>query len=175
MKFPIAVLLLALATAAGCTEAPSTDMPAISPLFPRFAFKPQVEDYYPSASRSLKEQGTTTIRLCYDEQGRTNQVTMVESSGFSRLDEAAVRWGKAVRVTPGIDRGQPQPDCHKIPVKFSLEKEKSQEPADPRWELVLPPGEAAPPPPVIIVPPPLWGPAEPIPLAPSLPEKSIPL
>lgn len=172
MRLPIAVLLLA-STAAAAAETPPSDLPAIHPVIPRFAFKPQVDDYYPSAARSLKEQGTTTIRLCYDDQGRPDPVTVHESSGFKRLDEAAVRWGKAVRITPGVQRGQPQPDCHRIPVQFSLE-EKAQQPSDPRHEWVLPPGEAPPPPILLDIPLP-WPPPMPIPLAPSPPERSIPL
>ncbi len=165
MKLPVALVLLAFATATACSESPPHDIPAN---LPRYAFKPQVEDYYPAASRALKEQGTTKIRLCYDDRGRPRDVTVDESSTFSRLDEAAVRWGKAVRVTPGIFRRQPQPACVKIPVKFSLEK--SQEPPDGREELLLPPVE---PPEILIIPPPVMPPPQPIPLAPSPPPRSI--
>ena len=103
MKLPTLVLFLACTTAATAAESPPTGIPAN---LPRYAFKPHVEDYYSSAARTLKEQGTTKVRLCYDNQGRPNQVTVAESSGFERLDDAAVRWGKAVRVTPGLYGGQ---------------------------------------------------------------------
>ena len=152
MKLLTLVLLPAFATASCAAESPPpTNIPAV---VPRYAFKPHVQDYYPSVSRELREQGTTKIRLCYDEQGTPNPVTVDESSGSERLDEAAVRWGMAVRVTPGLYDSRPQPACVKIPVKFSLEK--SAEPPDWREELLLPPLEA---PPIVIdvsPPPPPW-------------------
>jgi protein TonB len=165
MKLPIAVLLLILVAAAPAAESPPPDFPVT---LPRFAFKPRVEDYYPAASRGLKEQGTTKLRFCYDERGRPDEVTVDESSGFVRLDEAAVRWGKAVRITPGVFGKQPQPGCVKLPVKFSLEK--SQEPPE-QSDGPLPPLE---PPRILINPLPPRPPLQPIPLAPS-PIRSIPL
>jgi TonB family protein len=165
MKTPTLVLFIACATAAAAAESPPTDIPAI---LPRYAFKPQVEDYYPSTSRTMKEQGTTEIRLCYDVQGRPNEVTVGESSRFARLDEAALRWGKAMRITPGLYGGRPQPACVKIPVKFSLEK--SQEPPDWREEWLLPPVEVEVPPILIDVPPP-----PPPGMIPGYPGRFIPL
>lgn len=99
-------------------------------------------------------------------------MTVDETSGFERLDEAAVSWGNDVRIIPGVYGGHSQPACVKIPVKFS--PEKSQEPPDPYKDL-LPPVEAPPVP--LINPPsrPLWPPPEPIPLAPYPPVKLIPL
>ena len=172
MKLPSFVLFLACATTAAATVSCSSEStpPDIPPILPRYAFKPPVQDYYPSASRDLKEQGTTKIRLCYDELGMPNPVTVDESSGFERLDEAAVRWGKAVRVTPGLYGKRPQPACVKIPVKFS--PEKSHESSDWREELLLPPVEPAP---ILVNPPPPRPPPEPIPLAPSPPAKPMPL
>ena len=167
MRLPIAVLLLTLTTACSAAEPPPFEIPKT---LARYASKPPIEDYYPAASRDLKEQGTTKIRLCYDEQGMPQQVMQNESSGFERLDEAAVLWGMALRITPGIRRGRPQPACVEIPVKFSLEK--SQEPPlwpdelmPPMMPLVLPPTDLPPPRPPVV----------PIPLAPSPPDKAVPL
>jgi TonB family protein len=117
------VMFFACATVAVAAESPPNGIPKS---MPRYGFKPLVEDYYPAASRDLKEQGTTKIRLCYDEQGRPIQLTVKESSNFARLDEAAVRWGNAVRISPGLINGRSQQGCVVVPVKFSLEK--SQEP-----------------------------------------------
>ena len=119
MKLPGLFMFLAFAAVAVAAESPPTGLPAS---LPRYAFKPRVADYYPAASRNLEEQGTTLLRLCYDDQGRPSQVTVGGSSGYPRLDEAAVRWGKAVRITPGRFRTQPQPACVKIPARFSLEQ-----------------------------------------------------
>jgi periplasmic protein TonB len=119
MKLSIAALLLALATAAGAAETPPTGTPATTP---RIAFLPLVDDYFPPASRTSNEQGTTTVKICYDGQGKPVEITVTESSMFPRLDQAALRWGRAVRITPSVSGGQPQPGCLVVPVKFSLEK-----------------------------------------------------
>ncbi len=164
MKLSILVMFLACATATVAAESPSNGMPVYQP---RYAFKPLVEDYYPVASRKLKEQGTTKINLCYDDRGRPIQLAVEESSSFARLDEAAVRWGKAVRVTPGLIFGYPQQDCVAIPVKFSLEK--SPKPPDQAEDRLVP----APPPRAIVVPPPIL---VPVPLPPPPPPvRLIPL
>ncbi len=117
MKLPTFVMCLACATTAAAADSQPTGIP-VSP--PRYAFKPLVEDYYPAVSRNLKEQGITKLKLCYDDRGSSNQVTVDRSSSFARLDEAAVRWGKAVRIVPGLLRGQPQPGCVAVPREVLL-------------------------------------------------------
>ena len=121
MKFFPLITLFAYATAASAADSPTTGK---SETLPRYALMPLVKNFYPAASLNLKEEGTTKIRLCYDDRGTPNQVTMIESSGFRRLDEAALRWGNAVRITPGLSRGQPRPDCVRIPVKFYFQQSK---------------------------------------------------
>jgi protein TonB len=158
------------ATVAQPHAQPSTQTQALPAILPRYAFKPRIADYYPPSSRALKEQGTTRIRLCYDEQGSPNPVTVDESSGYAKLDEAALLWGRAVRITPGIYRRQPQPACVRIPVLFSLEESQGPPHQD---EELLPPLEAPPLP--VIDPPPPPAPIGPIPLAPSRPAAPIPL
>jgi TonB family protein len=119
LKFFPLVTLFAYAAAASAADSPTT---AKSETMPRYAFLPLVKNFYPAASLNLKEAGTTRILLCYDNQGTPIQVTMIESSGFRRLDEAALRWGNAVRIAPGLSRGQPRADCVRIPVKFHFEQ-----------------------------------------------------
>ena len=45
---------------------------------------------YPRLSARLKEQGDVVLRLTLDEEGRVRGVELVESSGYIRLDEAAM-------------------------------------------------------------------------------------
>ncbi len=117
MKLQCVVLLLMGVAAASAAEPP-----------PRFAFKPLVADYYPPTSIVLEEQGTVMIRLCHNESGRITASTLDQSSGFQRLDQAAIRMGRQFRFIPRVTNGQPQPDCVVVPVKFSLQP--SQEPPD---------------------------------------------
>ena len=119
MRLCILIMFLAGSSAAVAAESPPGGKPAP---WAGYAFKPPMENYYPAASRNAKEYGTTEIRLCYDEQGRPDEVTVSGSSGFVRLDEAALNWGRAVRITPGFLRGKPRRGCARIPVSFSPEE-----------------------------------------------------
>jgi TonB family protein len=125
MRIAIAVLLLASATAAAAAESlpPGRSVAAAG-----YAYKPDPADYYPASSGVRKEQGITKIKLCYDLHGVPFEVTVVESSGFTRLDEAAVRYGKAVRIKPELVDGQPLTGCVTVPVRFA--PKGSPEPPD---------------------------------------------
>jgi periplasmic protein TonB len=56
----------------------------------------RVEPVYPSASRRGGEEGTVRLRVLVDERGRPRDVQLAQSSGFPRLDDAAMdavrRW-----------------------------------------------------------------------------------
>lgn len=133
MKLPSLVMFLACATAAVAADSPPT---GVYQTLPRYAYKPLIEDYYPATSRHLAEQGTTGIKLCYDTRGRAVQVMVEESSSYKRLDEAAVRWGRSVRIRPGTFGGMLKPGCVLVHAKFSLES--SPEPPTQDEELPLP-------------------------------------
>jgi protein TonB len=58
---------------------------------------------YPFLSLRLREQGTLRLKITIDERGIVTQATVVNSSGFQRLDEAAVNWVKQHwRYTPAM-------------------------------------------------------------------------
>src|SRR5688500_1859474 len=50
------------------------------------AVKSRVQPNYPAQSRRLGEEGTVTFRVLVDEKGRPLQVSVMQSSGFPRLD-----------------------------------------------------------------------------------------
>ena len=83
---------------------------------------PSSEDYYPAASKRAEEQGSATVRVCVDARGRLiGDPTIVTSSGFSRLDEGAIRLARAGRYQPGTSGGQPQEEsCVSFRVKFEI-------------------------------------------------------
>jgi TonB family protein len=168
MKVSVLVLTLACASASSAAELPPSEM---SKPLPEFDRTPLVEDYYPATSRLLGEHGAVKLRLCYDERGRVTASTLEQSSTFKRIDQAALRMGRAYRIKPNVINGQPQPGCAVVPVEFSLEEPVS--PAD-RGEgqsstrPTLPLGPLPPPPP----PPP---PGRSIPLPANPPPRFIPL
>lgn len=66
----------------------------------------RVEPTYPSASRRAGEEGTVRLKVLVDEKGRPRDVTVANSSGFPRLDQAAmeaVRKWRFVAATDGTN------------------------------------------------------------------------
>lgn len=83
---------------------------------------PPTADYYPPTSVRMNETGTAVIRLCAAANGSVDGVpTVTKSSGSSRLDEAAVRWGQHVRMKPATVDGKPAGGCVPLAVKFVLQ------------------------------------------------------
>jgi TonB family protein len=50
---------------------------------------------YPAISQRLREQGDTVMRLTIGNDGRTLDASVVSSSGYQRLDDAATNWARA--------------------------------------------------------------------------------
>jgi len=76
---------------------------------------------YPPASRRAGEAGTVTLQAMVKEDGRPAEVKVVKSSGFEKLDEAAVKevernW----RFVPGKEDGKPVAMWHTFQVTFRL-------------------------------------------------------
>jgi protein TonB len=61
---------------------------------------------YPTESRRQREQGTVVLLLTLDVDGRVAQIAVARSSGFSRLDEAALRAVRKWRWAPTMRDGQ---------------------------------------------------------------------
>lgn len=75
---------------------------------------------YPSLSRRLGEQGLVVVRVHIDELGRPVEVTVSVSSGFLRLDEAAVRAVRAARFRPRYEGHRARPAFALVPIRFTL-------------------------------------------------------
>jgi len=76
---------------------------------------------YPPASRRAGEAGTVTLQVFVLESGRAGEVKVAKSSGFEKLDEAAVKevqrnW----RFVPGKEDGKPVAMWHTFAVTFRL-------------------------------------------------------
>lgn len=77
---------------------------------------------YPPVSRRLGEQGTLTLRITITDQGAVGDARLESSSGFARLDEAAMQWVKAHwRYRPAIQRGKAVPSIMLAEVTFKLQ------------------------------------------------------
>jgi protein TonB len=75
------------------------------------ATQPDFEEYYPPSSKRLGEAGTSVIKACTDDKGKIADTSLVETSGFPRLDEAALKVAKAYRYSPGTENGKPVASC----------------------------------------------------------------
>jgi protein TonB len=85
-----------------------------------YAFKPDPADFYPSTSIQLAEEGKGKVQLCFTTAGKVETASITESTGKKRLDDAAVKMGKQVRIKPPTVDGKAQADCVVMPVTFSL-------------------------------------------------------
>ncbi|GAB3628066.1 energy transducer TonB [Pandoraea terrae] len=61
---------------------------------------------YPTQSRRIGEEGTVQIRMIIDERGVVSSASVVKSSGFARLDQAAKDAALAIRCKPPVSGGR---------------------------------------------------------------------
>jgi TonB family protein len=78
------------------------------------------EPEYPDDSRIHGEEGVVTLSVAVDRYGRGLGVEVVRSSGYGRLDRAAIDALEKARFLPAKERGEPVPSVKKIAVRFSL-------------------------------------------------------
>ena len=77
---------------------------------------------YPPISRRLMEQGTVLVRVLVLENGRAGEVQILKSSGYARLDAAAVANTKIADFVPAKTKsGRRVNSWIKIPIHFMLE------------------------------------------------------
>lgn len=76
---------------------------------------------YPPMSRRLGEQGTVMLRVLIGTDGSVQEAELKQSSGFERLDRAALETVRKWRFVPGKRGGLPEAMWHIQPVKFVLE------------------------------------------------------
>jgi protein TonB len=86
---------------------------------------PITQPEYPTMSRRLGEEGVVVLLLTVGEDGRVTAATVDTSSGFERLDEAAVKEAMRPRLwrfVPGTVNGKAASMQFKFAVRFKIEK-----------------------------------------------------
>ena len=83
-------------------------------------YQPDADAYYPSFSKRSGEQGAVVVRLIIDETGSVEDVALLQSSTFPRLDRAATEIGKRYRFKPFLVNGSPQRISTNLLIKFNL-------------------------------------------------------
>ena len=77
---------------------------------------------YPRLSMRNGEAGRVLVRVYIDTAGLPRNVQVSASSGFVRLDEAAIAAVGKARFKPYTENGQPTAGWALIPLKFELER-----------------------------------------------------
>lgn len=83
-------------------------------------YLPDADAYYPSFSKRSGEQGEVVVRLIIDESGSVEDVALLRSSSFPRLDRAATEIGRRYRFKPFLVNGSPQRISTNLLIKFNL-------------------------------------------------------
>ncbi|MFH0934075.1 MAG: TonB family protein [Pseudomonadota bacterium] len=76
---------------------------------------------YSDASRMAREQGRTLLKVIVDVDGKPKSVEVSESSGYLRLDQAAIEAVRGWRFIPAKQAGKPIEDWTLVPLSFRLD------------------------------------------------------
>jgi periplasmic protein TonB len=79
------------------------------------------EPFYPNISQRMGEFGEVKIRVYVNELGKVEEVKLELSSGYYRLDQAALEAAKKAKFMPHIEMGKAIKIQHIIPYVFKLE------------------------------------------------------
>ncbi len=76
---------------------------------------------YPPISKRLNEQGTSTVRVLIGTDGLPQRSEIVKSSGFERLDQAAMTTVMRWRYVPGKRDGVAEAMWFNVPINWVLQ------------------------------------------------------
>lgn len=76
---------------------------------------------YPPISKRLGEQGVVTVKFTVGVNGDVSNVSVAKSSGYSRLDQAAVRCAQRWEYHPATQGGRPIAISYEAKVLYHLQ------------------------------------------------------
>lgn len=81
---------------------------------------------YPPQSKRLGEEGLCILTITVTESGHVENVVLKQSSGFPRLDEAAIKHlqRQGWKFKPAIENGKPVTTTLDVPVRWKITTEK---------------------------------------------------
>lgn len=101
------------------TEDDSKDIKAVVTMaIPNYQENPK--PYYPRIARRRNEQGTVILRVEILEDGRVGRIEVSESSGFSSLDQSALKTVKKWHFIPGRIGNDNVTMWVNVPIRFQL-------------------------------------------------------
>jgi TonB family protein len=83
-------------------------------------YLPLAEPEYPAESRLASEEGTVVLRVYVLEDGRVADAEVKQSSGYPKLDAAAVQRALSWRLKPALSNGAPVGAWGDFAVSFRL-------------------------------------------------------
>lgn len=81
-----------------------------------------LEEFYPASSKRAGEEGSVVVNVFVQADGRIGEVKISDASGFSALDEGAVKYAKTWRLLPGKKNGVAEPMWYQVKVTFKIKK-----------------------------------------------------
>ena len=103
---------------------PSPPAPAVAPKQAKIDAPPKphktIKPDYPKGARQRGEQGDVVLEIRVNAAGIVDRVDIVSPSGFSELDEAAVRAARTARFTPAKSGGSPVASTARLKLDFKL-------------------------------------------------------
>lgn len=105
------VLAVAAVAALGCGGDADIEKP--TPLFTRSPVE------YPLELWDQDVEGSTLVRVLVNEDGGVDSAVVMESSGHSQLDSAAVQGALSMEFDPATREGEPLRVWARVPVHFS--------------------------------------------------------
>ena len=76
---------------------------------------------YPTQSRRLGEEGVATVRMVINVQGRVAEANIVKSSGYPRLDKAAIESAYKMRCAAPMKDGRAVETTATKPFRFNID------------------------------------------------------
>jgi len=110
---------VAAATTAPVAAAPAPQPPRTLPSSAvQYLIPPQ--PVFPPVSRDLGESGAVEMLVLVDETGHTKDIQLVKSSGYGRLDRAAMAAMRAARFKPYLESGVARSAWAPARISFNL-------------------------------------------------------
>jgi len=99
--------------------------PSTAPVVPPQADASQLNNpapIYPQLSRRLRETGVVILEVLVKADGSLGDMRLKTSSGYTRLDESALRAVKNWRFVPAKRGGEAIDFWYELPIEFSLNR-----------------------------------------------------
>jgi periplasmic protein TonB len=127
---PVGTLEAPVAATPKVASAPASTVATAAPTaqLPQLVLPSSDADYlqnpkppYPSLSKRLGEQGKVVVRVFIGTDGTAQKTEIKQSSGYDRLDQAALNTVLRWRYVPGKRAGVPEAMWFNVPISFVLE------------------------------------------------------